>query len=179
MSTIAQQLRSYRRGLGLSQGELARYAGIAPENVCRLEGDGPRDVTLELLRRIASVLGPAFVQAVLPCAGWVPPESKGVAVGNPHTANPLDDVPPTAARMPQERPAAPGRPDVAPQAGEALAVGSRVGWLVVTGLAATGGDGERRYEWAAACCDRRSGVCVARKLRARAARPCPSCGATE
>lgn len=61
MSTISVPLRTARLAAGLSQGALARAVGLTPANLCRLEADGPRDPGLELVRRLARVLGPVFV----------------------------------------------------------------------------------------------------------------------
>ena len=61
MSTVAAALRSARAAAGLSQGALARAVGVEQPTISRLEADGPRDPGLELVRRLARVLGPVFV----------------------------------------------------------------------------------------------------------------------
>lgn len=59
MTALRLQIRELRRARGLSQGELAERAGVGRVTVNRIESGRQRRVDLDVLEKLAAVLGVA------------------------------------------------------------------------------------------------------------------------
>jgi transcriptional regulator with XRE-family HTH domain len=83
---LGRALESLREGRGLSRGELARAAGVAPETVARWEKEGGQPslrVLESLLAALGAHLGDLFAAQVAvwhePLAGWPAAKESGAA----------------------------------------------------------------------------------------------------
>jgi transcriptional regulator with XRE-family HTH domain len=54
---VAEALTTARQRAGITQKELARRAGMAQQNVSRIESGTHANITVETLRRLAAALG--------------------------------------------------------------------------------------------------------------------------
>ena len=160
MSTIAVPLRTARTAAGLSQGALARAVGMSRVNLCRLEADGPRDVGLAMVRRLAGALPRSFVEALFPMGERSPTEVAAEEV-RAAVAPLVNGVMRDVTMYGRARVTLPAR---APRAGAGLSPGQALaGRLIGDELPRSGKD--RRWRWTCASGCGASGSAAAFNLR--------------
>jgi len=57
ITTIAKNIKKYRKGKGLSQDKLARLADIAHATIIKIESGGIQSPTIDTVQKIAKALG--------------------------------------------------------------------------------------------------------------------------
>lgn len=56
LSTIAKNIRQYRKKLGFSQDRLSKIAGVAYNTIVKIESGGNPNPTIETVKKIAKAL---------------------------------------------------------------------------------------------------------------------------
>lgn len=57
ISTVAKNIKKYRKEKGLSQDKLARLADVAHATIIKIESGGIQSPTIDTVQRIAKALG--------------------------------------------------------------------------------------------------------------------------
>lgn len=99
--SVGGQLRELRKNAGLSQRALAQRVGTTASVICRLEHDSYGGHTLDMLRRIGSVLGKRVEVRFLPAVAENQVAALGVlSLPTAETADQTETDPRTASRNP-------------------------------------------------------------------------------